>query len=55
MAYMCVLRPSCECDGCEECEEQKKSKEELMRWDRYEDEYDKYRDDEYERFLERSE
>ena len=53
MAYMCVLRPSCECDGCEECEEERKSKEQWL-WEKQEEEYDNYRDMEYERYLERS-
>lgn len=54
MAYTCVLAPSHECDGCGECEERKQSREEWL-WEKQEEEYDKYRDDEYERFLERSE
>lgn len=53
MAYTCVLNHKRECDGCEECETQHKSKEETMRWDRYEEEYDHYRDNEYEKYLER--
>ena len=55
MAYMCVLNHTTECDGCEFCKEERKRKEDLMRWDRYEEEYDHYRDMEYERHFERSE
>ena len=53
MAYMCALRPSKECDGCEECMEERKSKEQL-RWEKQEEEYDYYRDEEYIKHLERS-
>lgn len=31
MAYMCVLAPSKECDGCRECEEQEQEYD--PRWD----------------------
>lgn len=44
MAYTCVLAPSRECDGCGECEKNRKSIEDLMRWNRYDEEYDNYRD-----------
>ena len=47
MAYMCVLNHTEECNGCQECERQRKSKEQL-RWEKYEEEYDRYRDAEYE-------
>lgn len=47
MAYTCVLAPSIECDGCGECDERRKSDEEQMRWDRYEAEYDYYKEEEY--------
>ena len=53
MAYQCVLNHTEECNGCQECERQKKRNEERMRWDRYEEEYDHYRDAEYEDYLER--
>lgn len=52
MAYTCVLNHTEECNGCQECERQKKSKEQL-RWEKYEEEYDRYRDAEYENYLER--
>lgn len=54
MAYMCVLRPSHECDGCEECEEERKDKQNWL-WEKQEEEYDYYRDEEYISYLERSE
>lgn len=46
MAYMCVLAPSKECDGCEECEEKEEAYD--PRWDC---EYD--HDEEYCRYCER--
>ena len=46
MAYMCVLAPSRECDGCEECEE---IKQEPDIWDVIEAD----NDEEYCRFCER--
>lgn len=54
MAYTCVLAPSHECDGCGECEERKQSRDEWL-WEKQEEEYDNYKDLEYERYLERSE
>lgn len=51
---MCVLRPSCECDGCEECEEERKDKKDWL-LEKQEAEYDYYRDEEYISYLERSE
>ena len=50
MAYMCVLRPSNECDGCEECEEERTDS---WLWDKYEEEYDYYKEEEYLREEER--
>lgn len=46
MAYTCVLAPSHECDGCQDCEDIRKSKEQ-QRWDKYEAEYNYYRDEAY--------
>lgn len=45
MAYMCVLAPSRECDGCGECEENRDKPD--KRWDLeadYDDEYCRYCD-----------
>lgn len=51
MAYMCVLAPSHECDGCQECEEKRMTKEEWL-WNKQEAEYDSYRDESYLRSIE---
>ena len=48
MAYMCVLAPSHECDGCQECESTKRKYD--PRWDA---EYDN--DEAYTRYIEREE
>ena len=48
MAYMCVLAPSRECDGCEECEEIRDVPD--IRWDVEAD-----NDEEYCKFCEREE
>ena len=52
MAYMCVLAPSCECDGCEECKEYNEPEyyNKQLR-DEYEADYK--REEDYIRFLER--
>lgn len=47
MAYMCVFNHKHECDGCGECEEERMSKKEWL-WEKQEEEYDNYRDREYE-------
>ena len=47
MAYMCVLAPSQECDGCQECEEQKQE------YDNSDFERDYERDEAYISYLER--
>lgn len=54
MAYTCVLAPSHECDGCGECDEERKTKADWLE-EKYEAEYDNYRDAEYERYCERGE
>lgn len=41
MAYMCVLAPSQECDGCEECEDRQEH------YDNSDSEYENYRDEMY--------
>ena len=53
MAYRCVLAPSQECDGCEECKEYIPDREYRRRWERYEAEYDYYREEELLKSLER--
>ena len=45
MAYMCVLAPSVECDGCEECMEHLPDKEYMRRWEKQEEEYDSYKEE----------
>lgn len=47
MAYMCVLAPSRECDGCQECEEHEEE------YDNSDFEYEHERDEAYIRFLEK--
>ena len=54
MAYMCVLAPSHECDGCEECMEYQPDKEYMRRWEKAEAEYDYYREEEFIREAERN-
>lgn len=50
MAYMCVLAPSCECDGCQECEDIQINTD-----DDWDGDYDKWRDDQLLDHLERRE
>lgn len=50
MAYMCVLAPSHECDGCQECEDKQNYEE-----DDWDGDYDKWRDDQLLNHLERRE
>ena len=47
MAYMCVLAPSHECDGCQECEEHEEE------YDNSDFERDYERDEAYISYLER--
>ena len=47
MAYMCVLAPSRECDGCQECEEHEEE------YDNSDFDRDYERDEAYIRFLEK--
>ena len=54
MAYMCVLAPSHECDGCEACKEDMTDKEYMRRWVKMEEEYDNYREEEYMKEAERN-
>jgi len=52
MAYMCVLAPSRECDGCEECKEYIPDEEYRRRWEKAEADYDSYRDEMFIREME---
>ena len=54
MAYMCILAPSQECDGCEACKEDMTDKEYMRRWVKMEEEYDNYREEEYMKEAERN-